>query len=132
MILGIGTDIVAIARIGDALDRHGAQFAQRILSDDELLAFNDVKEPVRWLAKRWAAKEAFGKAAGTGVRAPLTLSAIGIGHDAAGRPLFAPSHAASAYLRSRGVRHTHLTLSDERDYAVAFVVFEGDAPAPSL
>ena len=119
MILGIGTDIVSIARIRDALDRHGAQFAQRILSDAELLALNEIKDPVPWLAKRWAAKEAFGKAAGIGVRAPLTLAGIGIGHDDAGRPLF----------ELLGVEHTHLTLSDERDYAVAFVVFEGTVPS---
>ncbi len=125
MILGIGTDIVSIARIRDTIDRRGAQFAQRILSDSELLALNDIKDPVPWLAKRWAAKEAFGKAAGSGIREPLTLAGIGIGHDAAGRPLFQPSDAIAEYLRSRGVVRTHLTISDERDYAVAFVVFEG-------
>jgi holo-[acyl-carrier protein] synthase len=125
MIVGIGTDIVAIARIRDTLDRHGAQFAQRILSDAELLALNDVKEPVAWLAKRWAAKEAFGKAAGTGIVTPLTLAGIGIGHDSAGRPLFELSDAAQFFLQSRNVTRTHLTLSDEREYAVAFVIFEG-------
>ena len=129
MILGIGTDIVSIARIRNALDRHGAQFAQRILSDAELLALNDIKDHVPWLAKRWAAKEAFGKAAGIGVRAPLTLTGIGIGHDDAGRPLFELSETVVAYLKVLGVEHTHLTLSDERDYAVAFVVFEGNVPS---
>ena len=129
MILGIGTDIVSIARIRNALDSHGAQFAQRILSDAELLALNDIKDHVPWLAKRWAAKEAFGKAAGIGVRAPLTLTGIGIGHDDAGRPLFELSEAVVAYLKVLGVEHTHLTLSDERDYAVAFVVFEGSVPS---
>ena len=79
MILGIGTDIVSIARIRDTLDRHGAAFAQRILSDIELVALNDAKEPVAWLAKRWAAKEAFGKAAGSGIVSPLTLSGIASG-----------------------------------------------------
>jgi len=125
LILGIGTDIVAIARIRDTLNRRGAQFAQRILSDAELVELNDVKEPVAWLAKRWAAKEAFGKALGTGVREPLTLSGIGIGHDAAGRPLFELSDAITFHLQSRGVTRTHLTISDEHEYAVAFVVFEG-------
>ncbi len=131
MILGIGTDIVSIARIREALDRHGAQFAQRILSDAELLALNDVKDPVPWLAKRWAAKEAFGKAAGSGVRAPLSLAAIGVDHDAAGRPLFELSAAVVQALQARGVERIHLTLSDERDYAVAFVVFEGSSPSAS-
>ena len=125
MILGIGTDIVAIARIRSTLDRHGARFAQRILSDIELVALNDSKDAVAWLAKRWAAKEAFGKAAGSGILAPLTWAGIGIGHDDAGRPLFELNDAIAFYLQSRGVTRTHLTISDERDFAVAFVIFEG-------
>ena len=125
MILGIGTDIVSITRIRDTLDRHGAAFAQRILSDIELVALNDAKDPVAWLAKRWAAKEAFGKAAGSGIVSPLTLSGIGVGHDDAGRPLFVLNDAIAFHLQSRGVTRTHLTISDERDYAVAFVIFEG-------
>lgn len=125
MILGIGTDIVSIARIRDTLDRHGAAFAQRILSDIELVALNDAKDPVAWLAKRWAAKEAFGKAAGSGIVSPLTLSGIGVGHDEAGRPLFVLNDAIAFHLQSRGVTRSHLTISDERDYAVAFVIFEG-------
>ena len=125
MILGIGTDIVSITRIRDTLDRHGAAFAQRILSDIELVALNDAKDPVAWLAKRWAAKEAFGKAAGSGIVSPLTLSGIGVGHDEAGRPLFVLNDTIAFHLQSRGVTRTHLTISDERDYAVAFVIFEG-------
>jgi len=125
MILGIGTDIVSVARIRDTIERHGAQFAQRILGHEELVALNDIKDPVAWLAKRWAAKEAFGKAAGSGIREPLTFAGIGIGHDHAGRPLFQLNDAIAAHLHSRGVVRTHLTISDERDYAVAFVVFEG-------
>ena len=125
MIHGIGTDIVSVARIRQTLDRHGARFAQRILSDIELVALNDAKDPVSWLAKRWAAKEAFGKAAGSGILAPLTWAGIGIGHDDAGRPLFELNDAIAFHLQSRGVTRTHLSISDERDYAVAFVIFEG-------
>lgn len=125
MILGIGTDIVSIIRIRDTLDRHGAQFAQRILTDAELLALNEVKDPAPWLAKRWAAKEAFGKATGTGIRAPLTLAGIGVGHNAAGRPQFELGDIVAEHLRTLGVQQTHLSISDEQDYAVAFVVFEG-------
>jgi len=125
MILGIGTDIVSITRIRETLARHGARFAQRILSDAELLALNEIRDPAPWLAKRWAAKEAFGKAAGIGVRAPLTLAGIGVGHNEAGRPQFLVNDVISAHLRTLGVDQTQLTISDERDYAVAFVVFEG-------
>ena len=129
MIIGIGTDFVSIARIRDTLDRHGAQFAQRILSDAELTALNDVKEPVAWLAKRWAAKEAFGKAAGSGILAPLTWAGIGVGHDARGRPHFELADAVQAHLQTMGVTQTHLSISDEREHAIAFVVFEGASPS---
>lgn len=124
MIVGIGTDIVSIARIRDTLDRHGAQFAQRILSDDELIALNDVKEPVPWLAKRWAAKEAFAKAAGTGMLAPLTFAGIGITHDTHGKPMFVLSESVQHWLDARGVTQTHVSVSDECDHAIAFVIFE--------
>jgi holo-[acyl-carrier protein] synthase len=124
MIYGIGTDIVSITRIQDTLDRHGAQFAQRILSDDELLQLNDVKEPAPWLAKRWAAKEAFAKAAGIGMRAPLTFAGIAIRSDAFGKPAFAFDAAVEQWLRQRSIKHAHVSLSDEREHAIAFVVLE--------
>lgn len=126
MIAGIGTDIVAVARIGETFARQGERFLQKLLSDAERSEFRDVaaKDASAWLAKRWAAKEAFGKAAGTGVRAPLTLSGIGIGHDAEGRPLFELSDAVQSYLRAKGIARTHLSISDEREFAVAFVIFE--------
>jgi holo-[acyl-carrier protein] synthase len=126
MIAGIGTDIVSIARIRDTLDRHGASFAQRILSDDEFVALNNVKEAVAaaWLAKRWAAKEAFAKAAGTGMFAPLTFAGIGVTHDTQGKPQFALSNTVQQWLSERGVTQTHLSISDEREHAIAFVIFE--------
>lgn len=129
MIIGIGTDIVSIARIRRTLDRHGARFAQRILSDEELLALNEERDPAPWLAKRWAAKEAFGKAAGVGIRAPLALSGIAVRHNAAGRPEFQLSEKIAAYLRALAVERALLSISDERDFAVAFVVLEGNHPA---
>ncbi len=126
MITGIGTDIVSITRIRDTLDRHGASFVQRILSDAELVALNDVNVSAvaAWLAKRWAAKEAFAKAAGTGMRAPLTFAGIGIMHDAHGKPQFILSNTVQQWLAERGVTKTHLSISDEREHAVAFVIFE--------
>ncbi len=124
MIYGIGTDIVSIERIAQTLDRHGAQFAQRILTDDELVQLNDVKEAAPWLAKRWAAKEAFGKAAGIGIRAPLALNAIGIVNDEHGKPTFDVSPAVKTWLDERSIAQTHVSISDEREHAIAFVVFE--------
>ena len=123
MIFGIGTDIVAVQRMRDALDRHGERFADRILAAGEREDFAAAADPARFLAKRFAAKEAFGKALGTGVAVPATLHAIAVAHDELGKPAytFAPP------LASHMVEHTlaaHLSLSDERDYVVAFAVID--------
>lgn len=124
MIFGIGTDIVSIERIRQTLSRHGANFPQRILSDNELVQLNDVVDIAPWIAKRWAAKEAFGKAAGLGIRAPLALKRIGVVNDEMGRPVFDLTEEVLAWLGERGIKRMHLSLSDEREHAIAFVVFE--------
>lgn len=124
MIFGIGTDIVSIERIRQTLGRHGANFPQRILSDNELVQLNDVVDIAPWIAKRWAAKEAFGKAAGLGIRAPLALKRIGVVNDEMGRPVFDLTEEVLAWLGERGIKRMHLSLSDEREHAIAFVVFE--------
>ena len=124
MIIGIGTDIVSIARISATYVRHGAAFAKQLLSEAELAEFEAVNVPGPWLAKHWAAKEAFGKAAGTGILVPLTLCGIGVGHDALGRPFFELAPAVQAHLKAMGVTRTHLSISDEREHAIAFAVFE--------
>lgn len=123
MIHGVGTDIVRVARLAEALARHGVRFAERILDASEREAFVAASDPARLLAKRFAAKEAFGKALGTGVAAPATLHAVRVGHDALGKPLFEFSPALSEYMRERGL-NAHLSLSDETDYVVAFAVIE--------
>lgn len=123
MIHGVGTDIVRVARLTEALARHGARFAERILDASERAAFAAAPDPARLLAKRFAAKEAFGKALGTGVAAPATLHAVRVGHDALGKPLFEFSPALAEYMRERWL-HAHLSLSDETDYVVAFAVIE--------
>jgi holo-[acyl-carrier protein] synthase len=124
VIYGIGTDIVSISRIQQTLDRHGAQFAQRVLTGNELVQLSDVKEVAPWLAKRWAAKEAFGKAAGIGIRAPLALNVIGVVNNEHGKPNFELSPTINEWLRERAIVRTHLSISDEREHALAFVVFE--------
>lgn len=124
MILGIGTDIVAIARIEAALARHGVAFAQRILSEQEFLEYAHHKFPARFLSKRFAAKEAFAKATGNGLRHPVALRRISISHNTLGRPEFHFDELLSAYLHSRGATSHHLSISDEQDVVVAFVVIE--------
>ncbi|MFN3629993.1 MAG: holo-ACP synthase [Casimicrobiaceae bacterium] len=126
MIHGIGTDIVAIERIQAALARHGERLLERVLSASERRDFDRLQPEVAaaWLAKRWAAKEAFGKALGTGVTAPFTLAAISTAHSASGRPCFDLAPALSDVLRAHGVGRVSLSLADEQAYAIAFVVME--------
>lgn len=123
MIYGIGTDIVAIGRIREVLARHGMRFAERILADGEKAAYSSAKDPARFLAKRFAAKEAFAKALGTGLRPPATLAAIGIDHDSLGKPLFVCAPELASVLAELGLT-AQLSISDERDYVLAFAVLE--------
>jgi len=123
MIFGIGTDIVAVARLGSLHRRHGERALRRILSPEECAEVVDVRDPARFLAKRFAAKEALGKALGIGLVAPATLTNIGIAHDGQGRPVFVYAPALAAHLAQRRLV-AHLSISDENDYAVAFVIME--------
>lgn len=124
MIFGIGTDIVEVSRIEDTLARFGAAFAQRILTEPEWLTFEQSQTQGRFLAKRFAAKEAFAKALGTGLRAPATFQNIGVAHDDLGKPVFDLAPELQAHLERRGIRACHLTISDEKALALAFVVLE--------
>lgn len=124
MIHGIGTDIVGVARLQHNLDRYGERFAARILDSQELEAFRRAAQPGPFLAKRFAAKEALVKALGTGFRQGIGLRDIGVRNDALGKPELAFSTRMDARLRSHGIAVAHLSLSDERDYAIAFVVLE--------
>lgn len=125
MIYGIGTDIVNIARMAGLLARHGERAAQRLLTSGELSAFATHRAPARLLAKRFAAKEAFAKAAGTGLRAPVALTNIAVIHDGLGRPQFEFAPDLQDWLTARGIGASHLSISDETDMVAAFVVLEG-------
>lgn len=123
MIHGIGTDIVRVERIGASLARHGERFAARILAPSERSEFAESRDQARFVAKRFAAKEAFGKALGTGVAVPATLHAVAIAHDALGKPLYRYSAELADHMTAGGLS-AHLSLSDEADYVVAFAVIE--------
>ena len=124
MIYGIGTDIVEVARIEDSLARFGDAFAQRILTEREWLAFARSNTQARFLAKRFAAKEAFAKALGTGLGEPATFQNIGIAHDDLGKPVLDLAEPLQAFLDQRGILQQHLSISDEKALAAAFVVLE--------
>ena len=123
MIFGLGTDIVAVSRMAEFWQRHGERGLEKMLAPDERADCRASADPARFLAKRFAAKEALGKALGTGIRAPLVLPAISVVHDDLGKPAFHCNPDAERLLSSRGLI-AHLSISDERDYAVAFVVLE--------
>lgn len=126
MIFGVGTDLVEIGRIEQALARHGERFARRILCDAELSRFRSHRLPAAFLAKRFAAKEAFGKALGSGIRAPANWHDLCVTNEDNGRPDLGFSPALGALLQSRGVRRAHLSMSDERALACATVILECD------
>jgi holo-[acyl-carrier protein] synthase len=124
MIYGIGTDIVEVSRIEESLARFGEAFAARLLTESEWLEFKQCQVKARFLAKRFAAKEALGKALGTGLRAPATLQNIGVAHDDLGKPVLVLAPALQEWADARGIRSLHLSISDEKALAVAFVVLE--------
>ena len=123
MILGIGTDLVLIERIDGVLQRQGERFARRILTDEELRRFQLHRQPVRYLAKRYAAKEAILKALGTGLAAGLTWHCMQIDNDSAGAPIVILRGMALQRLEQGGGGRMLLSLSDERDQALAFAVW---------
>ena len=126
MIFGIGTDIVSHARIEALHARYGARFAQRILSAQEMTEYHANAHPARLLMKRFAAKEALAKAVGSGLRYPVTMQRISVTHDVLGKPTFAFDAELNAHFMQLGVTRYHLSISDERDAAVAFVILEKD------
>jgi len=121
MIFGIGTDIVRVSRIQKSLDRYGERFARRILAGQELDDFQRTLHPARFLARRFAAKEALVKAYGTGFTQGMTFQDIAVSHDAAGKPLLLLSGRALELQREMGIGEQFISISDEQEYAVAFV-----------
>lgn len=122
MIQGVGTDIVQVARMRRSLDRFGERFARRVLCEAEMAQYLVSHKRAHYLARRFAAKEATVKALGTGFRQGVRMQDIMITHDALGKPMIELSGAALARARAIQVVSIHLSLSDEKDYAVAFVV----------
>lgn len=124
MILGVGTDILQIARIEQSLQRT-PKLAERILTSDELKLFAEDSRPALFLAKRFAAKEAVSKALGTGIGRGVSWHHIQIDKDEYGRPLVTLVEGAEARATSLGITNLQLSYSDEREYIVAFAVAEG-------
>ncbi len=124
MILGIGVDLVSIPRVAAVWQRHGERFARRVLSDREWPDYLASQRPERLLAKRFAAKEALAKALGTGVRGAMTFQAVSVLHDPLGAPALHLHGDLALQAQNRGIGRMHLSLSDEREATLAFVVLE--------
>jgi len=128
MIYGIGTDICQIPRIAAALERSGPRFAEKILGPQELQKYHarsakNAVRGLRFLATRFAAKEAFAKAIGLGIRMPMTWRSAQMLNEPSGKPVIVCSGALADFMRERGLT-TQVTVSDEAEYAVAFVIVE--------
>lgn len=122
MIFGIGADMVRVSRMDQALSRHGERFASKILAEEEWEGFVSNARPAYYLAKRFAAKEALVKAVGTGFRQGFGLRHIAVHHDPLGKPGLRFASDLRQRLREMGAGEALLTLSDEDDFALAFVV----------
>ena len=120
--IGIGTDIVEISRVEAALERHPERFAARILTPRERERMRATATPARFLARRFAAKEAIAKALGTGIGASLGWLDLEVTNNAAGAPEVELSSTGATLLSSLGGRSILVSISDERAYAVAFAV----------
>jgi holo-[acyl-carrier protein] synthase len=123
MIYGIGTDIVTINRIEKAITLNN-KFAEKILSDNEIIIFNEIDTKANFLAKRFAAKEAFAKACGTGIRTPIFLKHIEIINNDLGKPDLKLSKEIYEWLNKNQIKKHHLSIADEKEYAIAFVILE--------
>ena len=120
--IGIGTDIVDVARIETVWRRHPERFQRRILTASERQECARAPDPWRFIAKRFAAKEAIAKAFGTGIGGELGFQDITIAREASGAPRVDLSPEASGLLARRGGREVLVSISDERAYAVAFAM----------
>lgn len=124
MIYGIGTDLVQSSRIADSLEKYGERFAKKILSDGEWSDYTQTQKPVSFLTNRFAAKEAFSKAMGTGLRHPVSFGNLSVMHDMLGKPYFEFGAELDQLIKQNKIIRHHLSISDEINLTSAFVILE--------
>jgi len=124
-VIGIGTDIVKVSRIQKSLNKYGENFARRILHDNELQIFLQRKISTHYLAKRFAAKEALAKALGTGIAKGISFEEIEVINNDDGKPELILHGTALEIANQLGVECLFISLSDEKKYAIAYVIVEG-------
>lgn len=126
MIFGMGVDLVEIARIKEDFEHFGQRFVNRLLTDYEKAEFEKSPRPEHFLARRFAAKEATFKAFGTGMRHSMSWRDISIQHNSLGKPIIVYAEKAKEYIQHEKITHSHISITDERHYAVAYVILEID------
>ena len=126
MIYGVGTDIVSIDRIKDIISKNRDGFIKRVLTDHEQALFANKSDSPAFCAKRFAAKEAFSKALGTGIGKEVSFQDLTVRNNENGKPHFIPSEKLRLYLLTKGIKQAHLSISDESQNAIAFVILEAD------
>jgi holo-[acyl-carrier protein] synthase len=126
MIYGIGTDIVDIDRISHILNKNRDGFIKRVLSEHERALFANKADNAAYCAKRFAAKEAFAKALGTGIGRVVSFQDLTVRSNENGKPYFIPSEKLRQYLVEKNIAQAHLSISDESKNAIAFVVLESE------
>ena len=126
MIVGIGSDITSVKRIKRVYEKYGERFAQRILTEGELESYRKRFHKVAYLAKRFAAKEAVAKALGTGMKRGVSWRHISALNRPSGAPYIELSGAALEMFNKLGARSSYISITDETDYAVVFVVLTDD------
>ncbi len=129
MILGIGVDIVEVARIEQSIARHGERFLHRVFTEDEIAYCSKMKSPGPNYAARFAAKEAVSKAFGVGIGAQLGWLEIEVCRGENGAPFIVLHRHGAKFARSHGAGEIHLSLSHTATCAVAQVVIAKDGAA---
>ena len=124
MIYGIGVDVVEPHRVKRLLEKYGERFARRVQTRPEWPGYARTRNPVAFIADRFAAKEAFSKAMGTGFRFPVTLQCISIVQDRRGKPGFEFHPKLAELVAAEGIGGHFVTISDEKSLACACVVLE--------
>ncbi|WWP00234.1 MAG: holo-ACP synthase [Candidatus Dasytiphilus stammeri] len=123
-IMGLGIDVIDITRVTHLVDKFGDKLAQRILCNEEFFYYQRSYYPIRFLAKRFVAKEAAVKAFGTGMRNGITYKQFSIFHDRYGKPYLKYKNPVTCLAKDLNMKYIHLSITDERLYACAIVVIE--------
>jgi holo-[acyl-carrier protein] synthase len=124
MVIGVGTDIIEIARVGQSIDRFGARFLQRVFTPREIAYCQSKRNAAESFAARFAAKEAGAKALGTGISRGVSWLELEVNREPSGRPTLVLTGRAAQHAHRLGIARASLSLTHSRDIALAVVVME--------